>query len=55
MARLVGVPCAVATLMVLAGDIEEKGILAPLDEKLASKIRDRLEPKGIRMVEKTVS
>ena len=54
MARLVGVPCAIATLMVLEGDIQEKGVIAPLDETLASKIRDKLEPRGIKMVEKTV-
>ena len=55
MARLVGVPCAIATLMVLGGEIDQKGILAPLDEALASKIRDKLEPKGIKMVEKTIA
>ena len=55
MAKLVGVPCAIATLMVLKGDIQEKGIIAPLEESLASKIRYQLEPRGIKMVEKTVS
>lgn len=55
MARLVGVPCAVATMMVLNGEIEEKGILAPRNEKLASKLREKLEPRGIKMVEKTVA
>lgn len=33
MAKLVGEPCAIATLMVLQGDIHEKGIIAPLDRK----------------------
>ena len=55
MARLVGVPCAIATTMVLKGEIKERGILAPLDEGLASRIRTKLEPRGIMMVEKKVA
>ncbi|KAL9058464.1 MAG: hypothetical protein Q9162_001760 [Coniocarpon cinnabarinum] len=54
MARLVGEPCAIATLMVLKGEIQEKGIIAPLDESLASRIRAQLEPRGIKMVEQTI-
>ncbi len=34
MAKLVGVPCAVAVLKVLDGTIKEKGILAPMTPEL---------------------
>ena len=34
MAKLVGVPCAVAVQQVLNGTISEKGVLAPMNAKL---------------------
>lgn len=56
MARLVGVPCAVAVLQVLDGKISERGVLAPMDPKLAEGLRVDLEEKyGIKMIEKTVA
>ena len=56
MARLVGVPCAVACLMVLDGRIKEKGILAPVNWKLAEPLLVELRDKyDIALVEKTVS
>jgi len=56
MARLVGVPCGVACLMVLDGRISEKGILAPVKWSLAEPILKELKEKwGIEMVEKTLS
>ena len=56
MARLVGVPCAVACLMVLDGRINEKGILAPVNWKLAEPLLVELRDKyDIALVEKTVS
>jgi saccharopine dehydrogenase (NADP+, L-glutamate forming) len=45
MARLVGVPCAVACLMVLDGRIPEKGILAPVKWSLAEPILHELKEK----------
>lgn len=55
MAKLVGVPCGVATLMVLDGRISEKGILAPMDPKFNQPIMDELKSKyGIFLTEKTV-
>ncbi|KAL9625379.1 MAG: hypothetical protein Q9160_000442 [Pyrenula sp. 1 TL-2023] len=54
MAKLVGVPCGVATLRVLEGKIKEKGVLAPLTWEVAGPLLEDLkEGYGISMVEKT--
>lgn len=56
MAKLVGVPCAVACLMIWDGGISEKGILAPVKWSLVEPILKELKEKwGIEMVEKTIS
>lgn len=56
MARLVGVPCAVACLMVLDGRISEKGILAPLKWDIAGPLLKELKEKyGIELIEKTIA
>ena len=55
MAKLVGVPCAVACLMVLDGRISKKGILAPVDWELAEPLLKELKSKyGIALTEKTI-
>lgn len=54
MARLVGVPCGVACLMVLDGRISEKGVLAPVNWKLAQTLLEELKKWGIELIEKTV-
>lgn len=55
MAKLVGVPCAVACLMVLDGRINKKGVLAPVTWDLAEPLLVELKEKyGIELVEKTV-
>lgn len=55
MAKLVGVPCAVAVLMVLNGEIKDKGILAPVTPELSEPIRIKLkEQYGIDLVEKSI-
>ncbi|KIX98064.1 uncharacterized protein Z520_06144 [Fonsecaea multimorphosa CBS 102226] len=55
MAKLVGVPCGVACLMVLDGRIKEKGVLAPLKWELAEPILKELKEKyGIFLTEKTL-
>lgn len=52
MAKLVGVPCAVACLMVLDGRINKKGILAPVSWDLAEPLLDDLKSKyGILLKE----
>lgn len=56
MAKLVGVPCAVAVLMVLNGEIEQKGILAPVTPEISEPIRVKLkEEYGIELTEKTLA
>jgi saccharopine dehydrogenase (NADP+, L-glutamate forming) len=56
MARLVGVPCGVACLMVLDGRIKEKGILAPVTWELAEPLLKELKENwGIELIEKTLA
>jgi saccharopine dehydrogenase (NADP+, L-glutamate forming) len=56
MAKLVGVPCAVATLQVLDGTLAERGVLAPMSWKIVQPLLEALDTKyGIRLVEKTVA
>nr|POE65161.1 saccharopine dehydrogenase [nadp(+), l-glutamate-forming] [Quercus suber] len=56
MAKLVGVPCAVAVLMILNGEITTKGVLAPVTPELSEPIRIKLQKDyGIELTEKTVA
>lgn len=56
MAKLVGVPCAVAVQQVLDGTIKEKGILAPMDPAICRPLMKVLEDKyNIRFKEKTIA
>ncbi|KAI9798979.1 MAG: Saccharopine dehydrogenase [NADP(+), L-glutamate-forming] [Piccolia ochrophora] len=56
MAKLVGVPCAVAVMKVLDGTIKQKGILAPMTPELNNPIMKELKEKyGIEMKEKVIS
>lgn len=55
MAKLVGVPCAVACQQVLDGKVKQKGILAPVTWEIAEPLLVELKEKyGIELVEKTV-
>ncbi|POY73892.1 putative Saccharopine dehydrogenase (NADP(+), L-glutamate-forming) [Rhodotorula taiwanensis] len=54
MAKLVGVPCGIATQLVLDGVISGKGILAPYTMDIVKPIMEALEAEGITMVEKTL-
>ncbi|KAG9544018.1 hypothetical protein KCU71_g19254, partial [Aureobasidium melanogenum] len=55
MAKLVGVPCAVAVLQVLEGKITQKGVLAPMSPEIVEPLRLELKEKyGIEMKEKTL-
>jgi saccharopine dehydrogenase (NADP+, L-glutamate forming) len=55
MAKLVGVPCGVATIMVLDGRIAKTGIQAPLNRAMNEPIMKELKEKyGIYLTEKTV-
>ena len=56
MARLVGIPCAVAVLQVLDGTISEKGILAPMTPEICRPLLKTLtENYGVHIREKAVS
>ncbi|KAF2811163.1 saccharopine dehydrogenase-like protein [Mytilinidion resinicola] len=56
MAKLVGVPCAVAVQQVLDGTISEKGILAPMSPEICRPLLKTLTEKyGITIREKTIS
>jgi saccharopine dehydrogenase (NADP+, L-glutamate forming) len=55
MAKLVGVPCAVAVQQVLDGTLSEKGILAPMTPEICRPLMKTLEDKyGVHFREKTV-
>lgn len=55
MAKLVGVPCAVATQQILDGTLSKKGLLAPMSSELNDPIMKTLKDKyGIYLVEKTI-
>ncbi|KAK7531376.1 Apo Saccharopine reductase [Phyllosticta citribraziliensis] len=56
MAKLVGVPCAVAVKLVIEGKIADKGILAPMTPAINDPLIKELKEKyGIEMIEKVVS
>ncbi|KAI0449015.1 Apo Saccharopine reductase [Xylaria acuta] len=56
MAKLVGVPCAVAVKQVLNGVISEKGILAPMSPKINNPLIKELKEKyGIECKEKVIA
>lgn len=54
MARLVGVPCGIATQLVLDGVISQTGIVVPYSKEICDPIRELLEVEGIGMVEKVL-
>lgn len=55
MAKLVGVPCAVAVQQVLDGTLSEKGILAPMSPEICRPLMKTLTEKyGIEFKEKTI-
>jgi saccharopine dehydrogenase (NADP+, L-glutamate forming) len=56
MAKLVGVPCAVAVQQVLDGTIKERGVFAPMKPEICKPLLDTLTEKyGIAFREKTIS
>jgi saccharopine dehydrogenase (NADP+, L-glutamate forming) len=55
MAKLVGVPCAIAVQQVLDGTLSEKGILAPMSPEICRPLLKTLEEQyGVQFKEKTV-
>ncbi|CAO2649565.1 Nn.00g069500.m01.CDS01 [Neocucurbitaria sp. VM-36] len=56
MAKLVGVPCAIAVQQVLDGTLSEKGVLAPMSPEICRPLLKTLEEKyGVYFREKTVA
>ncbi|THH28928.1 hypothetical protein EUX98_g5258 [Antrodiella citrinella] len=54
MALTVGVPCGIATQLVLDGVINTPGVLAPYTKEICDPIRVLLESEGLGMVEKVL-
>ena len=55
MAKLVGVPCAVAVKQVLNGGITERGVIAPMNSAINNPlIKELKEVYGIECIEKTL-
>ena len=54
MAKLVGVPCGVATKLVLDGTINDKGVIAPMNAKINTPLINELKKLGIECKEELV-
>jgi hypothetical protein len=54
MALTVGVPCGIATQLVLDGVLKEPGVHAPYDPEVCEKLRKVLEMEGLGMVERAL-
>lgn len=54
MALTVGLPCGIATQLVLDGVLNEPGVHAPYDEKTCAVLREVLEKEGVGMVERVL-
>ncbi|PSS36920.1 hypothetical protein PHLCEN_2v1238 [Hermanssonia centrifuga] len=54
MAELVGVPCGIATQLILDGVINTPGVLVPYTKEICDPIRERLESEGIGLTEKVL-
>ena len=52
MARLVGLPCGIATQLVLEGVLNTPGVQAPYSKEICDPLREALEKEGVGMVEK---
>ena len=55
MARTVGYPCAIATQMVLDGEIQGKGMVLPLSPEIFRPLLKRLQKEGIAATQETTS
>jgi len=53
MAKTVGYPCAIATQMVLAGEIQQKGMVLPFVPEIFKPMLHRLALEGIKSTEKS--
>ena len=54
MALTVGVPCGIATQLVLDGVLNQPGIQAPYSKEICDPIREVLEKEGLGLIEKVL-
>ena len=54
MARTVGIPCGIATQLVLNGVLNKTGIQAPYTMDVVAPIMELLESEGLGLVEKVL-
>ncbi|KAF9466307.1 saccharopine dehydrogenase [Collybia nuda] len=54
MALTVGLPCGIATQLVLDGVLNELGVHAPYNERTCALLRDVLEKEGVGMIERVL-
>ena len=54
MALTVGLPCGIATQLVLDGVLREPGVHAPYTKEICDPIREILEKEGLGMVERVL-
>lgn len=54
MALTVGVPCGIASQLVLDGVLNQKGVQVPYTKEICDPIREILEKEGLGLVEKVL-
>ncbi len=54
MALTVGVPCGIATQLLLDGVISTPGVLVPYTKEICDPLREQLEKEGIGMLERVL-
>ncbi|KJA22445.1 hypothetical protein HYPSUDRAFT_41081 [Hypholoma sublateritium FD-334 SS-4] len=54
MARTVGIPCGIATQLVLDGVLSTPGVHAPYSKEFCDPLREQLEKEGLGLIEKTL-
>lgn len=54
MALTVGIPCGIASQLVLDGKISEPGVHAPYSREMCDLLRKEVEREGIVLVERTL-
>jgi saccharopine dehydrogenase (NADP+, L-glutamate forming) len=52
--KTVGVPCGIATQLVLDGKLNKRGVIAPMTMDICQPLIDALEKEGITMVEEVL-
>eukprot|EP00744_Colponema_vietnamica_P007113 GILI01010265.1.p1 GENE.GILI01010265.1~~GILI01010265.1.p1 ORF type:complete len:512 (+),score=157.48 GILI01010265.1:49-1536(+) len=54
MSRTVGIPCAIATQLVLDGKVSQRGVIIPVEKEVYEPLLEELEHEGIRLHEETL-